>query len=184
MSSFYTRDIVNAMVSNNVSLIEHVLKMMQLTDDGSYAVGLSPAERHIAIDCLNYATFMSLSGQLEDAMAWKLVNYLSSCVQIFAFVRAVSFVSPRSDYSSVPKSLVDALRQNETSKEVMDTIESFDEDTLFALYDLIGNSGLVTELSPVFSYPLIRRAYSIELIPTHLLFAFMSSCLREAVENP
>ena len=154
--NFYTRDVVNAMISNNVGLIEQVLKVMQLTDDG----------------------------QLGDAMAWKLVNYLSSCVQIFAFVRAVSFVSPRSDYSSVPKSLVDALRQNETSKEVMDTIESFDEDTLFALYDLIGNSGLVTELSPVFSYPLIRRAYSIELIPTHLLFAFMASCLREAVENP
>ena len=176
-------EIADAIVSNQTKKVTEILDSLDLRKDGIPPC-LTNASKEVSTTMLSFASVSAWQEALDDELAEELIERTAMAVNIFPFLRLVATAADVGpvNFNAIPKSLKRALRENDYSDKIARLIEDLDNITFETLITYI-LSGKIERTHVKFNLPIIRNIYFNELIPTHLLFAFMGLCPRETVDD-
>lgn len=178
-----------------------------------YAAGqwqFSLRQRLMMQVALNTAVTMAYANTLSEGMAYLVIEYAASAVDIFGvlnlvFARMAFPANPAdaagpsdaakpgdgtnpgdttkpADVAQLPAKLEAALRQNRFGPEVVRQIERLNRDELEAMLRLIASEH-VTALNNQFSMWIISRMQELRLVPTDQLLLYLGASLLQDVEE-
>lgn len=177
-------EILDAILNNDTAKAAEMLKGFNLTKD-STPPHFTSAGRQVVSTMLGAASAMSLHGNLDDDLAYELIERTAMTVDIFPFLHLVVICGEieRGDFDTIPEKIRAALRKNDYTDQIARAIEDLDADVLKTLLNFFLSPGEVKTSHVKFTLPVIRRIYSDKIIPANLMFALMASNLRDTIDG-
>ena len=177
------KEVMNAILNNDTGRAAEMLEGFDLLKDGT-PPHFTSADKHLVSTMLGAASVAAWHEDLDEDLAYELIERTAMTVDIFPFLRLVVAGAEieNEDFDTIPENIRTALRRNDYTDQIARAIEDLDDDTFeaFLAYYITGE----IETSHVkFNLPVIRHIYSDEVIPADLLFAFMASNLRETIDE-
>ena len=173
------KEIVEAISKNDCKAIIEMLKGSGFSK-GDTPLHFVPAARDFLTTLLATAAASAAKGTLDKKIAEILIEHAAIAVQVFNFILpARVYLEPTENlinFGDIPKDIRKAIKEDNTSKKILNKISSLDKNRFVLLIDYL-LSGEVDAISGYFNSTILRYFY--EIIPDGLFFALMATSLKE-----
>jgi len=170
------------MEDGNVVALKEIFEAIQLSDENEQLVRLLKGERDVLVDILSIAAMQATHNSLKSRVAWTIVNYVSIVIDLFPFMRKLTFLYENNNQNQISKTIIKAINTNSPSPKVFREIEAMSSSELFALIYYITKSDKINSLDARFIQPIVRGLYGSGAIATSTLFLLMAAYLDSPVE--
>lgn len=173
-----------AIVFDDVKTVTKILEVFELQNNGS-RIEICMTAKHFVSVMLDFAAGSANRGTLTDEMAYTLINYASSVISFFKLARAIAYAGKIVVLGGhyMPYDLREAVNEGIYNERVEKKIEALDDQQFRDFLSYITMDDDVKSLTPEFCPPILRYVYRHKIVPRCLLFALMSSCLDDTIEE-
>lgn len=181
--SFTRKEVREAILGNDTDRVAEILEEFELLKDGT-PPSFTSGDKDLVSEMLNFASIAAWHEKLSEELAEELIERTAMTVDIFSFLRLVVAGAEILDggFDDIPQNIRKALCRNDYTDKIARAIDNLDDKTFRTLLAYLG-TGAIEIIHVKFNLPIIRRIYNDKTIPADLMFAFMSSNLRDTIDE-
>ena len=177
------REVMDAAFNNNKQDTSTTLDVLKLFKEES-CPNFTSTHKEMTSLILSSVSASAYRGILDKEFALEIIDRTAMMVELYPFIHLVVMAADihAKNPEIIPETVRKALWHNQYTPWVKHAIEDMSVDALKCLL-VCYDTGMIKKSKLLFTPPIIRRIYEDEIVPDYLVFAFMASNLRMAIDE-
>lgn len=177
------REVMDAAFNNDIRSTSTTLDILKLFK-GKPCPTFTSTHKEMTSLILSSVSTSAYRGTLDKEFAIEIIDRTATMVELYPFIHLVVMAADihAKNPEVIPTTVRKALTYNQYTPLIKHAIEEMSVDALKCLL-MCYDTGMIKRSKYLFTPPIIRRIYEDGIIPDYLVFAFMASNLRMAIDE-